>query len=140
MRDIRSDGRTDAERSLLWWAGLFSFMSVQMQFLLRGILAWDLTLRERSVGTVYFFFGLSMLVTTLMGGVAADRLPKRMVLLASQSVLMLSAVGLGIAVVVGREQFWMLLVASVIPLFSINAASASWRVGTLRSAHGLVAV
>ena len=28
---------------ILWWGGVFSFMSVQMQFLLRGILAWDLT-------------------------------------------------------------------------------------------------
>lgn len=98
---------------ILWWAGLFSFMSVQMQFLLRGILAWDLTLRERSVGTVYFFFGVSMLVTTLMGGVAADRLPKRIVLLVSQSLITLAAVGMGIAVVTDREEFWMLLVAAV---------------------------
>ncbi len=98
---------------ILWWAGLFSFMSVQMQFLLRGILAWDLTLRERSVGTVYFFFGASMLITTLMGGVAADRLPKRIVLLVSQSCITLAAVGMGIAVVTGREEFWMLLLASV---------------------------
>ena len=98
---------------VLWWAGLFSFMSVQMQFLLRGILAWDLTLRERSVGTVYFFFGLSMLVTTLMGGVAADRLPKRLVLLVSQSFITAAAVGMGIVVVTDREEFWMLLVAAV---------------------------
>ncbi len=98
---------------ILWWAGLFSFMSVQMQFLLRGILAWDLTLRERSVGTVYFFFGISMLITTLMGGVAADRLPKRIVLLVSQSCITLAAVGMGIVVVTDREEFWMLLLAAV---------------------------
>ncbi|MEZ5340099.1 MAG: MFS transporter [Acidimicrobiales bacterium] len=98
---------------VLWWAGLFSFMSVQMQFLLRGILAWDLTESERSVGTVYFFFGVSMLITTLMGGVAADRLPKRLVLLVSQSFIALAAVGMGIAVVSGQERFWMLLVAAV---------------------------
>ncbi len=34
----------------LWLAGLFSFVSVQMQFLLRGILAWDLTEREGALG------------------------------------------------------------------------------------------
>ena len=34
--------RNPAYRTL-WWGGTLSFMSVQMQFLLRGVLAWDLT-------------------------------------------------------------------------------------------------
>ena len=34
----------------LWLAGLFSFLSVQMQFLLRGLLAWNLTERESALG------------------------------------------------------------------------------------------
>ena len=41
---------------LLWFAGLFSFLSVQMQFLLRGLLAWDLTEREGALGLTYLCF------------------------------------------------------------------------------------
>ncbi len=96
----------------LWFAGLFSFMSVQMQLLLRGVLAWDLTEAEGALGLVYLVFGLSMLVATLSGGVAADRLPKRAVLLVSQTVLLVVALGMGIVVLADVVSFWMLLVAS----------------------------
>lgn len=95
----------------LWWAGTFSFMAVQMQFLLRGILAWDLTGRDGAIGLIYLVFGFTMLIATPLGGVAADRLSKRTVMLWSQLVLSLAAVGMGAAVVAGVEQFWMLAVA-----------------------------
>lgn len=86
-------------------------MAVQMQFLLRGILAWDLTGRDGAIGLIYLVFGFTMLIATPLGGVAADRLPKRTVMLWSQLVLSLAAVGMGAAVVAGVEQFWMLAVA-----------------------------
>jgi len=88
-------------------------MAVQMQFLLRGVLAWDLTEREGALGLVYLCFGLSMLIATPLGGVAADRLPNRTVLLVAQIVLTAGAAGIGFAVVADVIQFWMLLVAAV---------------------------
>ena len=97
----------------LFFAGSASFMAVQMQFLLRGVLAWDLTEREGALGLVYLCFGLSMLIATPLGGVAADRLPNRTVLLVSQTVLTAGAAGIGFAVVFDVIQFWMLLVAAV---------------------------
>jgi MFS family permease len=97
---------------LLWWGSAFSFMGVQMQFLLRGLLAWDLTGRESAFGLVFLSFGLCMLIFTPLGGVAADRFKKRRLLVLGQLVLMLVAVGMGAAVLTGHEQFWMLLVAS----------------------------
>ena len=97
---------------ILWWAGLFSFMSIQMQFLLRGVLAWDLTGREGALGLVYLVMGIGILVCTPLGGVASDRYSKRLVLLWSQGLLTLGAVTMGVAVLSGREQYWMLLVAS----------------------------
>lgn len=57
----------------LWWAGTLSFMAVQMQFLLRGVLAWDLTEQEGALGLVYLCFGVALLVSMPIGGVAADR-------------------------------------------------------------------
>ncbi len=101
------------EYKVLWWGGLFSFMAVQMQFLLRSLLAWDLTESEAALGQVYLCFGLSMLIATPLGGVAADRLPKRAVLIGSQVLIAVAAMGMGIAVVTERETFWMLLIAAV---------------------------
>lgn len=97
----------------LWFAGTLAFLSVQMQFLLRGVLAWDLTEREGALGLVYLCFGVTMLIATPLGGVASDRLPNRRVLLVSQFVLLLGAFGMGVVVVADVVQFWMLLVAAV---------------------------
>jgi MFS family permease len=98
----------------LWWAGTFSFMAVQMQFLLRGVLAWDLTEREGALGLVYLCFGVALLIATPLGGVAADRLPKRRVLIVSQGALLVAAAGMGAVVLTDVVQFWMLLVAAVV--------------------------
>ncbi len=99
---------------ILWWGGLFSFISVQMQFLLRGILAWELTEREGALGLTYLVFGLSMLVSTPLGGVATDRFSKRTIIVLAQGAIMVAAAGMGLAVLTGIVEFWMLLVAAVI--------------------------
>ncbi len=99
---------------ILWWAGVFSFMSVQGQFVLRGILAWDLTGREGALGLVYLAFGLALLVSTPLGGVAADRFPRRTVLAASQAMIFCSAAVMGVVVLAGLVEFWMVLVAGTV--------------------------
>lgn len=121
--DKRSNGastRRDAFKSLeipeyrvLWWGGLFSFLSVQGQFVLRGILATDLSDTNRAIGFVYFVFGLTMLFATPLGGAAADRFPKRTLLLLSQGAIFAAAAGMSAVVLLGVEQYWMLLVTSV---------------------------
>jgi len=98
----------------LWLGGVYIFMGVQMQFFLRGILAWDLTGRADALGLVYFVFGLTMLVATPLGGVASDRLPKRTVMLTSQLGIVLSAAFMGFAVIADVVEFWMLLGTSVL--------------------------
>ena len=95
----------------LWWSGIFSFMSIQMQFLLRSLLAWHLTPREGALGLVYFCFGLALLVSTPLGGVAADRLSKRSLMLVGQLILTLTAIGMGTAIATGAIRFWMLLIS-----------------------------
>jgi MFS family permease len=99
---------------MLWWAGLFSFMGVQMQFVLRGILAWDLTESESALGTVFLGFGLAMLIATPLGGVAADRLDKRGIVIASQMGMTVSALFIGVAVLADVATLWMLVLASVV--------------------------
>lgn len=98
----------------LWWSTTFSFMGVQMQFLLRALLAWDMTEREGALGIVFLVFGLALLVSTPLGGAAADRLHKRRLMEWGQAALTLSAVGMGVAVILGIERFWMLLAAAAV--------------------------
>lgn len=102
------------EYRTLWWAGVFSFMSVQGQFVLRGLLAWELTEREGALGLVYLVFGLTMLVTTPFGGVVADRFPKRTVLLVTQALIATAAGLMALVVLTDVVEFWMLLLASMI--------------------------
>lgn len=101
------------EYRMLWWAGVFSFMSVQGQFVLRGLLAWDLTEREGALGLVYLSFGLTMLIATPFGGVVADRFAKRTVLVVTQTLIMTAAFAMALVVIFDIVQFWMLLLASV---------------------------
>lgn len=101
------------EYRTLWWAGVFSFMSVQGQFVLRGLLAWDLTESESALGIVYLVFGITMLISTPFGGVVADRLPKRTVLLFSQGLIFVAATLMSYVVIADLITFWMLLLASV---------------------------
>ncbi|MEM9564458.1 MAG: MFS transporter [Actinomycetota bacterium] len=98
----------------LWWGGLFSFISVQMQFILRGLLAWDLTEREGALGLVYLAFGVSMLIATPLGGVASDRFSRRFILICSQAAIMTAASLMGVLVLLDAAQFWMLLIAGMV--------------------------
>jgi len=102
------------EYRLLWWGGVFSFMGVQMQFLLRGLLAWELTHREGGLGLVFLVFGITMLFFIPFGGVAADRLSKRRLLVIGQASLVMVSLAMGIAVIADVAQFWMLLVAGAL--------------------------
>ncbi len=103
---------TNPDFRKLWFSSVFTFMGVQMQFFLRGILAWDLTGRSDALGLVYFVLGISLLVATPLGGVASDRLPRRTVMLVSQIGLVVASTGMAVAVLTNVVQFWMLLVAA----------------------------
>jgi MFS family permease len=98
----------------LWFGGLFAFMSVQMQFLLRGLLAWELTEREGALGLVYLAFGVAILVATPLGGVASDRFSRRTIVVVAQGSIALVALVMGVLVLAGLAQYWMLLVAATI--------------------------
>ena len=100
--------------ALLWWSGLVAFLAVGMQILARGWLAIQLTDSNSSFALVLLAFGVGMVTVTPFGGVAADRFARRALILGSHLSLTLSALWLGIMVVLGLEEFWMLLLASLI--------------------------
>ncbi|MDQ3739293.1 MAG: MFS transporter [Actinomycetota bacterium] len=100
-------------RRLLYSAAAVIF-GVMGQAVARGWLARDLTGSNTGLGGVMLAFGIAMLIATPWGGVAADRFPKRTVLLVAVSLLVVSSLMIGVAVVADVVEYWMLLVASAI--------------------------
>ena len=102
------------EYRLLFVAGMISFLAVQAQVVARGWLANDLTGDNTGLGGVYMAFGVPMLLATPFGGVLADRLSKRSILIVTQLALGLSAAWIGLGVLFDFVQYWMLLAAAAI--------------------------
>ena len=100
-------------RRLLYSASAVIF-GVMGQAVARGWLAKDLTGSNAGLGGVMLAFGVSMLFATPWGGVAADRFPKRTVLLVAVAMLVASSLLVGLAVVTDIIEYWMLLLASAV--------------------------
>jgi MFS family permease len=84
------------------------------QTIARGWLAFELTGSNAALGGVLLAFGVAMLVSTPWGGVAADRLPKRLVLQVSIGLLVASSAWIGLAVAFDVVAYWMLLGSAMI--------------------------
>ena len=121
MATARDSGRSATFASLenptyrlLWLGGLVSFLAVQMEFIARGWLAYELTGSNAGLGAVFLGFGVPMLLLTPWGGVVADRLPKRKVLIACQLTLASSSAALAATVLLDITEYWMLIAAAVL--------------------------
>jgi MFS family permease len=90
------------------------FLGVMSQAIARGWLAFELTGSNAALGGILLAFGVALLLATPWGGVAADRLPKRLVLQLSVLLLAVSSAWIGLAVVFDVVAYWMLLGASVL--------------------------
>jgi MFS family permease len=98
---------------ILWWGTLFSFLGMQMQVIARGYLAYDLTQSNTALGGVMIAFGVPQLVLGLWGGVVADRLAKRNVLIIWQSVIALTSGLMAVAIGTDHVAYWMLIASGV---------------------------
>ena len=105
---------SDLEYRRLWIGGLISFLAVQMEFISRGWLAFRLTGSNAGLGAVYLGFGVPMLLLTPWGGVAADRLPKRAVLMGCQATLALSSLTVAVAEIFGFLTYPLLIGTAVL--------------------------
>ncbi|GIW06795.1 MAG: MFS transporter [Dehalococcoidia bacterium] len=91
-----------------------SFLSLMMQNLTRGYLAYQLTGSSASIGLVLVAWGVPMMALGLVAGVVADRVPKRNVLLGTQSTLGVSALVTALLVQLGVIEFWHLVVVGFV--------------------------
>lgn len=106
-----------------YWLGTASaFMGMQMQWPAQAWLAYELTGSAFKLGLVSAAWGAPMLLLSLLGGVLADRMQKRDLLIMSQ--LGLGVINLAVAVLisVGLIEYWHLLVAATLSgtVFAFN--------------------
>jgi MFS family permease len=87
---------------------------MQMQIVARGYLAYDLTGLNTALGGVMIAFGLPQLLLGLWGGVLADRVPKRNLLMVCQGIVALNSLWVAVMIKTGEIEYWMLLVAGVV--------------------------
>lgn len=91
-----------------------SLSGTWMQSVAQGLLVLHLTGSGTTLGLVTALQTLPVLLLGAWGGVVADRLPKRSILLATQAVSGVLALVLGLLVATGAIQIWMVCVLAVL--------------------------
>src|SRR5215469_17851197 len=102
---------------LFWFGQLISLTGTWMQSIGQAWLVLELTHSAFLLGLVGALQFLPVMILSLFGGVLADRLPKRTVLLFTQSFAALQATILWILVATGEVRLWhVLILASLLGL------------------------
>jgi MFS family permease len=91
---------------VLWLGGMPATLAVMMNQVASPYAAFTLSNSAAILGIVSLAQGLPMLALSLVGGVAADRLPRRFVLIGSQTTLGLAAAALAVLGLTGNLQVW----------------------------------
>ena len=99
---------------LFWFGQLISLIGTWMQTIGQAWLVLELTHSAWLLGVVGALQFLPVMLLALFGGVLADRLPKRTVLLFTQSSAMLQAFVLWILVATGTVHLWHVLVLAAL--------------------------
>ena len=112
----------------LWFIGqMVSMMGTWMQSTAQGYLIYQLTNSTTYLGLVVFISGVPTWLFTLFGGVVADRIPRRTLMVITQTSMMILAFILGGLVFAKVVQPWHILVLAFL-LGVANAFDAPARV------------
>ncbi|MPZ48078.1 MAG: MFS transporter [Dehalococcoidia bacterium] len=116
------------------------FMGMQMQFVLRGYLAFDLTNSASSLGLIALAISLPTLLVAPIAGVVADRVNKKYLLIGTQVVAAMASVVVTVLILGGWIQFWHLFAISLVTgaVFAINMPARSALVPLLVPQHKLM--
>jgi predicted MFS family arabinose efflux permease len=105
----------------LWFIGqMVSLFGTWMQTTAQGFLVFQLTHSAAYLGYVGFAAGIPVWLFTLFGGVLADRLPRRRLLILTQSYMMLLALALAALTFSGLVRPWHIVVLA----FLLGAGNA----------------
>jgi MFS family permease len=98
----------------LFTSNMAFYLAMQSQALVRGFLAYQLTDSEFALGGVSFAVAAPMLLVSPIGGVLADRIDRRRVIIAAQCLVLFSESIVLALYVTERLAFWHLLAAGFV--------------------------
>ncbi len=111
----------------LWFGGqLISLAGTWMQSIAQGWLVYEISHSEFALGLVSFAAAIPTLIITPFGGVVVDRVPKRTLLVVTQTFMMLLAFVLAALVFTNVVQVWHVVVLAML-LGVVNAFDAPAR-------------
>jgi MFS family permease len=91
---------------LLWLGQIVSVTGSQMQFVAINWHVYILTKSAFALGLVGLFRGLPIIVCSLVGGVLADAVDRRRLMIVTQTVMLICAAGLTAATLGGLRSVW----------------------------------
>ncbi len=110
--------RTPAYR-FYWGAALCQMAAMNMQMLTRSLLIYQITDSTLILGLMGVFHAMPMLLLSLFGGIIADRIQKKYVMLAGQACSAVVSFGVALSLMVGylsadnAGSWWVLAITSV---------------------------
>ena len=99
---------------LLWLGSIASTFAMQMQIVARGWLTYDMTESPLALTWVLLSFMLPSVAFSLIGGVLADRIAKKPIMVFAQLVNVVSVGSLAVIIYTGNITFWHFIYFGVI--------------------------
>ncbi len=99
---------------VLWIGACTSSIGTWMQEIAQNWLVLEITKSPFLLGVDSFLGDIPIFLFSLVGGVVADRMDRRYLLIGSQLVQMLSATTLAVLIATGKIQVWHILVSSFV--------------------------
>ena len=103
---------------LMWIGACASSVGTWMQIVAQGWLIYRLTHSSRLLALDQFLGGIPIFLFSIIGGVVADRIERRKILLVSQYIQMASAATLTVLVASGLTHVWPILCLSFVSGFA----------------------
>jgi len=102
---------------LLWIGSLFSMLAFMMQWTVQAVVAFNLGGTNSAVGLVQLGVGLSMLIVGPFGGVIADRVSKKPMVLWGQSIIGVTFFVTGAMILAGTLTLvWLMVLTTIMGL------------------------
>jgi MFS family permease len=90
------------------------FLSMQGQFLVRSLLAWDLTHKELALAYVNLVIAVPMVAGSFIAGAIIDRIERRRLIIMAQVAIMVNELLVLALLLSGVLEFWHLLTSSFV--------------------------
>jgi MFS family permease len=114
---------------LLWLSMIASFLGLHMSFLAQADLTYQLEGNAKAVAFTVIAWGVPQAVFSLIGGVVADRIHKRTIMIVSQSAVGVAMLVMAVLIQTGRIELWQIIVVGLVQgtVFAFNVpARQAW--------------